>query len=69
MHSIQILDPEGIAPDDLLASQLVEMKEMGYSDRRENIRALVNCLGDFEMAVHRLNGRNPNPEENHLLYP
>ncbi|KAF3321437.1 Ubiquitin domain-containing protein DSK2b [Carex littledalei] len=62
-------DPEGIAPEDLLASQLAEMKEMGYPDRRENIRALVYSWGDFDMAIDRLNERSPNPQEDYLLHP
>ncbi|KAF3324879.1 Ubiquitin domain-containing protein DSK2b [Carex littledalei] len=40
--------------EELFASQLAQMEEMGFMDRRENIKALLNSGGDVQKAVKRL---------------
>lgn len=40
-----------VAPEEFFASQLAEMEQKGFVDRRENIIALLSCWGFVELAV------------------
>ena len=41
-------------PEELYASQLTQLNDMGFSDRNQNIRALQATLGNVQAAVDRL---------------
>ncbi|CAI5733872.1 unnamed protein product [Peronospora destructor] len=41
-------------PEELYASQLTQLNDMGFSDRSQNIRALQATLGNVQAAVDRL---------------
>ncbi|RQM16437.1 hypothetical protein DD237_003350 [Peronospora effusa] len=41
-------------PEELYASQLMQLNDMGFSDRNQNIRALQATLGNVQAAVDRL---------------
>lgn len=47
-----------VPPEELYASQLAQLQEMGFFDTQENIRALVATAGNVHAAVERLLG-NP----------
>lgn len=45
-------------PEELYATQLSQLQEMGFFDTRENIQALIATAGNVHAAVERLLG-NP----------
>jgi len=45
-------------PEQLYASQLSQLQEMGFFDTQENIRALVATSGNVHAAVERLLGNS-----------
>lgn len=47
-------------PEELYATQLAQLQEMGFFDAQENIRALTATAGNVHAAVERLLG-NPGP--------
>nr|GLL19088.1 ubiquitin domain-containing protein DSK2b-like isoform X1 [Ipomoea trifida] len=47
-----------VPPEELYASQLAQLQEMGFFDTQENIRALIATAGNVHAAVERLLG-NP----------
>lgn len=46
--------PKEAVPEEQFASQLAQMEEMGFMDRRKNLRALLKSGGDVQKAVKRL---------------
>jgi len=53
-----IIVPTAVPPEELYATQLTQLQEMGFFDTQENIRALVATAGNVHAAVERLLG-NP----------
>lgn len=51
-HSIILSVP----PEELYATQLTQLQEMGFFDTQENIRALIATAGNVHAAVERLLG-------------
>ncbi|XAR58043.1 hypothetical protein NMG60_11026384 [Bertholletia excelsa] len=49
-----------VPPEELYATQLSQLQEMGFFDTQENIRALIATAGNVNAAVERLLG-NPGP--------
>ncbi|KAK6922511.1 Ubiquitin-associated domain [Dillenia turbinata] len=47
-----------VPPEELYATQLSQLQEMGFFDTQENIRALTATAGNVHAAVERLLG-NP----------
>ena len=47
-----------VPPEELYATQLAQLQEMGFFDTQENIRALRATAGNVHAAVERLLG-NP----------
>lgn len=47
-----------VPPEELYATQLTQLQEMGFFDTQENIRALRATSGNVHAAVERLLG-NP----------
>ena len=47
---------DAVPPEQLYASQLTQLTEMGFIDTQENIRALSAVGGNVHMAVERLLG-------------
>ncbi|CAL5379377.1 unnamed protein product [Camellia sinensis] len=47
-----------VPPEELYATQLSQLQEMGFFDTRENIQALIATAGNVHAAVERLLG-NP----------
>ncbi|KAL2531228.1 Ubiquitin domain-containing protein DSK2b [Abeliophyllum distichum] len=47
-----------VPPEELYATQLSQLQEMGFFDTQENIRALIACAGNVHAAVEQLLG-NP----------
>ena len=45
-----------VPPEELYATQLQQLEEMGFFDRAENIRALRATNGNVNAAVERLLG-------------
>lgn len=43
-----------VPPEELYASQLSQLQEMGFIDTRENIQALLATSGNVNAAVERL---------------
>ena len=43
-------------PEELYATQLTQLQEMGFIDTSENIQALVATAGNVHAAVERLLG-------------
>jgi len=43
-------------PEQLYATQLTQLQEMGFFDTQENIRALIATSGNVHAAVERLLG-------------
>ena len=41
-------------PEELYASQLQQMKDMGFFDEAQNIRVLTQCMGNVSAAIERL---------------
>ncbi|XP_010548223.1 PREDICTED: ubiquitin domain-containing protein DSK2a-like [Tarenaya hassleriana] len=48
-------------PEELYATQLSQLQEMGFFDTGENVRALVATAGNVHAAVERLLGNPPPP--------
>ncbi|KAF3324880.1 Ubiquitin domain-containing protein DSK2b [Carex littledalei] len=46
--------PKEAVSEEQFASQLAQMEDMGFMDRRENLRALLKSGGDVQKAVKRL---------------
>ncbi|XP_074572848.1 ubiquitin domain-containing protein DSK2a-like [Curcuma longa] len=53
-----IPNPSNVPPEELYATQLSQLQEMGFYDTQENIRALTATAGNVHAAVERLLG-NP----------
>ncbi|KAL0396935.1 UNVERIFIED_CONTAM: Ubiquitin domain-containing protein DSK2b [Sesamum calycinum] len=47
-----------VPPEELYASQLSQLREMGFIDSQENIRALIATAGNVHAAVERLLGNS-----------
>ncbi|XP_028090016.1 ubiquitin domain-containing protein DSK2a-like isoform X2 [Camellia sinensis] len=47
-----------VPPEELYATQLSQLQEMGFFDTRENIQALIATAGNVHAAMERLLG-NP----------
>jgi UBA/TS-N domain len=45
-----------VPPEELYATQLIQLQEMGFIDTQENIRALIATSGNVHAAVERLLG-------------
>jgi ubiquilin len=45
-----------VPPEQLYASQLLRLQEMGFLDTQENVRALIAVGGNVNAAVNRLLG-------------
>jgi ubiquilin len=45
-----------VPPEELYATQLTQLQEMGFIDTQENIRALIATSGNVHAAVERLLG-------------
>ncbi|KAJ6995667.1 ubiquitin domain-containing protein DSK2b-like [Populus alba x Populus x berolinensis] len=45
-----------VPPEELYATQLSQLQEMGFFDTQENIRALIATAGNVHAAVERLLG-------------
>jgi ubiquilin len=45
-----------VPPEELYATQLAQLQEMGFFDTQENIRALIATAGNVHAAVERLLG-------------
>ncbi|EYU30828.1 hypothetical protein MIMGU_mgv1a025235mg [Erythranthe guttata] len=45
-------------PEELYATQLSQLREMGFIDTQENIRALIAAAGNVGAAVERLVGNS-----------
>jgi ubiquilin len=45
-----------VPPEELYATQLTQLREMGFIDNAENIQALVATAGNVHAAVERLLG-------------
>lgn len=45
-----------VPPEELYATQLAQLQEMGFFDTQENIRALRATSGNVNAAVERLLG-------------
>jgi len=45
-------------PEELYATQLSQLQEMGFFDTQENIRALIATAGNVHAAVERLLGNS-----------
>jgi ubiquilin len=41
-------------PEEMYASQLAQMKDMGFFDEAQNIRVLQQCMGNVSAAIERL---------------
>lgn len=41
-------------PEVRFATELEQMQSMGFSDRSANLRALIECMGDVNLAVERI---------------
>ncbi|CAI0469160.1 unnamed protein product [Linum tenue] len=50
-----------VPPEELYATQLTQLQEMGFFDTQENIRALRATAGNVHAAVERLLGGNNGP--------
>jgi len=49
-------NPSNVPPEELYATQLSQLQEMGFFDTQENIRALSATAGNVNAAVERLLG-------------
>ena len=47
-----------VPPEELYATQLSQLQEMGFFDTQENIRALIATAGNVHAAVERLLGNS-----------
>lgn len=47
-----------VPPEQLYATQLSQLQEMGFFDTQENIRALIATAGNVHAAVERLLGNS-----------
>ncbi|XP_057500307.1 ubiquitin domain-containing protein DSK2b-like isoform X2 [Actinidia eriantha] len=53
---ITTLNRSNVSPEELYATQLSQLQEMGFFDTRENIQALIATAGNVHAAVERLLG-------------
>ncbi|PPR82198.1 hypothetical protein GOBAR_AA38516 [Gossypium barbadense] len=58
--SLGVPNRSDVPPEQLYATQLSQLQEMGFIDTRENIQALIASAGNVHAAVERLLG-NPGP--------
>nr|XP_043632195.1 ubiquitin domain-containing protein DSK2b-like isoform X2 [Erigeron canadensis] len=49
-------NPSNVPPEELYATQLAQLQEMGFFDTRENLQALTATAGNVHAAVERLLG-------------
>ena len=52
----QVLSKFAVPPEELYATQLAQLQEMGFFDTQENLRALIATAGNVHAAVERLLG-------------
>ncbi|XP_058090636.1 ubiquitin domain-containing protein DSK2b-like isoform X2 [Magnolia sinica] len=53
---LSVPNPSNVPPEQLYATQLSQLQEMGFFDTQENIRALTATAGNVHAAVERLLG-------------
>jgi ubiquilin len=53
---IGVPNTSNVPPEELYATQLTQLREMGFIDTAENIQALVATAGNVNAAVERLLG-------------
>lgn len=56
--SLAVPNRSDVPPEQLYASQLSQLQEMGFIDSQENIRALIASAGNVHAAVERLLGNS-----------
>jgi ubiquilin len=56
VFKLSLLDVLPEPPEQLYATQLSQLQEMGFFDTQENIRALIATSGNVHAAVERLLG-------------
>ncbi|XP_022727357.1 ubiquitin domain-containing protein DSK2a-like isoform X2 [Durio zibethinus] len=56
--SLSVPNQPDVPPEELYATQLSQLQEMGFSDTQENIRALRATAGNIHAAVERLLGNS-----------
>lgn len=54
--SLAVPNRSNVPPEELYATQLSQLQEMGFFDTQENIRALIATAGNVHAAVERLLG-------------
>ncbi|KAL0365747.1 UNVERIFIED_CONTAM: Ubiquitin domain-containing protein DSK2a [Sesamum angustifolium] len=54
--SLTVPNTPDVPPEELYATQLSQLQEMGFFDTQENIRALRATSGNVHAAVERLLG-------------
>ncbi|XP_024931996.2 ubiquitin domain-containing protein DSK2a isoform X1 [Ziziphus jujuba] len=54
--SLAVPNRSDVPPEELYATQLSQLQEMGFFDRQENLRALIATAGNVHAAVERLLG-------------
>lgn len=56
--SLTVPNRPNVPPEELYATQLSQLQEMGFFDTQENIRALIATAGNVHAAVERLLGNS-----------
>ncbi|KAJ8764074.1 hypothetical protein K2173_004972 [Erythroxylum novogranatense] len=56
--SLAVPNRSNVPPEELYATQLTQLQEMGFFDTQENIRALIATAGNVHAAVERLLGNS-----------
>lgn len=56
--SLAVPNRSDVPPEQLYATQLSQLQEMGFFDTQENIRALIATAGNVHAAVERLLGNS-----------
>ncbi|KDP43753.1 hypothetical protein JCGZ_22380 [Jatropha curcas] len=56
--SLAVPNRSNVPPEELYATQLSQLQEMGFFDTQENIRALIATAGNVHAAVERLLGNS-----------
>jgi ubiquilin len=52
----KVMSKFAVPPEELYATQLAQLQEMGFFDTQENVRALAATAGNVHAAVERLLG-------------
>ncbi|KAI9166111.1 hypothetical protein LWI28_026424 [Acer negundo] len=63
--SLAVPSRSDVPPEQLYATQLTQLQEMGFFDTQENIRALIATAGNVHAAVERLLG-NPAADDSNI---